>query len=190
VDTVSPRADGTTISAALIQQLTTRYVAYASSSQVAEQVADDLGLEADVVKSSTTVRLPERTTNLFISVSMPDADDAARVASELSERTRQSSVTDPLLTVNSLVPGVVAQTPDSSGRPQRLAAATLVAILIGVAAARMADALSEARVRRRSSGGARGVEPVGHGPDEGDPNPHAGTEQDRTAEHHVARTGR
>jgi len=149
VDTVSPR--GQTISAALIQQLTARYVAYASSDQVAQQVADEVGVDVELVRNNTTVTRPELTTNLYISVTMDDPDEAARVANALSERVRASSITDPLLTVDDLVLGAVASEPDPSGTTRRLAAGALAAILIAIAAARAADLVFLTTARRRTT---------------------------------------
>jgi capsular polysaccharide biosynthesis protein len=163
VDTVSPR--GQTISAALIQQLTARYVAYASSSQVAQQVADEVGVDVELVRNNTTVTRPELTTNIYISVTMDDPDDAARVANALSERVRASSITDPLLTVDDLVPGVVATAPDPSGTTRRLAAGVLAAILIAIAAARATDLLLLTIARRRTAAeDAPAVEPLAEEP--------------------------
>jgi capsular polysaccharide biosynthesis protein len=145
VVSVGPRTDRALVSASMIKLLATRYVAYASSAQLADTVAQDLGLDPVTLQSALEVTMPELTTNVYVSLELDDPEDAAAAAAAYTEAIVENSTTDPVLSAAVLVPARIDMTPDPAASPRLLAAAAVVALLLGGTVAIVADQLGRHR---------------------------------------------
>ena len=148
---VGPRPD-TTASAALITLLSTKYVAFASSPALAEQVAGEAGVEASTIVDGLEVSAPERTTTIRIAMTADTAEDAAAVAEAVSTAVVERSASDRYLLAEIVVPAEADSAVEQSGRPRLLAVGVAGAVVLAVGGAVAAQSVARLRARRRTAG--------------------------------------
>ena len=148
---VGPRPD-TTASAALITLLSTKYVAFASSPALAEQVAGEAGVEASTIVDGLEVSAPERTTTIRIAMTADTAEDAAAVAEAVSKAVVERSASDRYLLAEIVVPAEADSAVEQSGRSRLLAVGVAGAVVLAVAVAVVAQSVARLRARRRTAG--------------------------------------
>jgi capsular polysaccharide biosynthesis protein len=146
---VGPRPD-TTASAALITLLSTKYVAFASSPALAEQVAGKAGVEAPTIVDGLEVSAPERTTTIRIAMTADTAEDAAAVAEAVSKAVVERSASDRYLVAEIVVPAEADSAVEQSGRSRLLAVGVAGAVVLAVAVAVVAQSVARLRTRRRT----------------------------------------
>jgi capsular polysaccharide biosynthesis protein len=149
VVSLGPRVDSTA-SAALVALLATKYVSFAASDQLTGEVADRLGLDDDVVRSGLTVTMPERTTNVTVSVTLDEADSAVDVASAVSGQIMSRVESDPVLRADLVAQADRTSIEEGTGRSWLLLAGAAASVLFGVVVAVLADLLTRQPARRRA----------------------------------------
>lgn len=116
-----------------------KYVAFAGSRPVLDEVAGSTGADASSLRGGVDVSVAPETANLEIIVELDSPQAAAGNAAEIADRAVDLSRSDRLLAAEVLVPAV--QVPEPSGPPRRLieAAGLLLALLAGALVALVAD---------------------------------------------------
>lgn len=148
------------VSATVVVLTAPRYVAYGTSPYVLRQVAAPLGVDSVVLQNAVIITMAAATANISISVTLADADTAAKVANAIATAVLDRSKADPILAaqvVSTAVPTSIVSGPD---RGVVFGAGALGAGVAGGALWLLAE-----RYHRRRSTLVRGVAPVGAGPD-------------------------
>ena len=101
---LEPREDRPLPQAAMIQLLSTRYIAMAASPESARDVATQLDLDTTTVADAVSMTMPATTTNLELVVVTDDADFSVAVAEAYAELLVRRSQTDPDLVASVVVP--------------------------------------------------------------------------------------
>jgi capsular polysaccharide biosynthesis protein len=136
--------------ASLITLLSTKYVAFASSPALAEQVAGKAGVEAPTIVDGLEVSAPERTTTIRIAMTADTAEDAAAVAEAVSKAVVERSASDRYLVAEIVVPAEADSAVEQSGRSRLLAVGVAGAVVLAVAVAVVAQSVARLRTRRRT----------------------------------------
>jgi capsular polysaccharide biosynthesis protein len=129
--TLSPRDPGT-VGGDNLQLASARYAAYLSSASTMEQVAGDIGEPLAVLAEFTEVRVQPNTVNIEIVVTMPAPSRAAAIANVLASAGLRQGRADPLVTVDLVVPAVVARAPSGPNRRLIIIGGFGVALLLSV----------------------------------------------------------
>ncbi len=128
-----PREGRPLPTAAMIQLLSTRYVASGSSSDTARSVAATVGLDASDVEDMVEITIPPDTTNLQVAVVTDKRRTAVEVAEAYALQIVDDSATDPDLTATVVVPA--HSTGPVRGQQRRL-------LMIGLAAGLLLGAVA------------------------------------------------
>jgi capsular polysaccharide biosynthesis protein len=131
--TLSPRDPGK-VGADNLQLASARYTAYLSSESTMEQVAADIGEPAGQLARFTDVKVQPNTVNIEIVVAMRDGPRAAAIVNALAAAGLGQGRVDPLVSVDLMVPGVIAKAPSGPNRRLILIGGAGLALLAAVLA--------------------------------------------------------
>lgn len=143
----APRPDVPSAGADTVRLVVPKYVAYVAAPSTVREVADEIGVEPDLLDDAVEASPEADSGNLEIVVSLTDPQIAADAANAFAREAEDLAVGDDLLVADVVVEAVVSDTP--SGPPRRLfeASALAVGILAGLTAAIL---MERARPRVRS----------------------------------------
>jgi capsular polysaccharide biosynthesis protein len=130
---LSPR-DPATVGGDNLQLAAARYTAYLASASTMEDVAAQIGESAQQVVDFTEVRVQPNTVNIEVVVTMRDQVRAATIVNALAAAGLAEGRVDPLVTVDLMVPGVVAKVPSGPNRRLILIGGFGVALMLGILA--------------------------------------------------------
>lgn len=136
--------DDKPVSAQVVLLTAPRYVAYATSPYVVQEVASTLSLDAEQLAEAIAVTMPATTANLEITVTWSDSSVAARAATALVEAVVKRVELDPILA------GQLISSVSESGAPTgppRIGI-TAVGLAGGILLGGLVVALLERRSRR------------------------------------------
>lgn len=150
VVSVEPRADSTA-SAALVALLATRYVAFAASDQMHQDLAEEFGRDVATMDSGLTVSMPERTTNITVSMTAEERTLVVDVANTLGERIVERAASDRTLEAATVVPAAASNVSESSGRRRMMLVGLILSAGFAVLVALVAELVSRALRRRPKS---------------------------------------
>jgi capsular polysaccharide biosynthesis protein len=126
---LSPRDPGK-VGADNLQLASARYTAYLASASTMEQVATDIGEPLQQVVDFTEVRVQPNTVNIEIVVTMRDGSRAAAIVNALAAAGLGQGRADPLVTVDLMVPGMIAKAPSGPNRRLIMIGGVGVALLM------------------------------------------------------------
>ena len=148
------------VSATVVVLTAPRYVAYGTSPYVLRQVAEPLRVDSVVLQNAVIITMAAATANISISVTLGDADTAAKVANAIAVAVLERAKADPILAaqlVSTAVPTTIAAGPDKT--------VVFGAGALGAGAAGGALWLLAERYHRRRATVVRGIAHVGARPD-------------------------
>ena len=135
---LAPRPEAGT-SSDTVRIVAPKYVAFLSSPQTAEDIADDLGTQASVIEDALEATTTPDSGNLTISATTTNPQLSADIANALLREALTFSSQDELLSGEIVARAVVTDRP--SGPPRKLleAAALLVGIILGITVALLVE---------------------------------------------------
>jgi capsular polysaccharide biosynthesis protein len=122
------------VSAAAVELMVPRYVAYATSPYVVRQVAASTGLPASRVQRRLTVVMAATTANVTVSMSSTDPALAAAVANTIADLVVARAGTDPVVGARLLARAPVPAEQRGPSERALLAGMAAIALLLGLAA--------------------------------------------------------
>lgn len=143
----APRSDVPSAGADTVRLVVPKYVAYVAAPSTVREVADQIGVDPELLEGAVEASPQADSGNLEIVVTLTDPEIAADAANAFARQVDQLAEDDELLVADVVVDAVVPDTP--SGPPRRLfeASALAVGILAGLTAAIL---MERARPRIRS----------------------------------------
>lgn len=133
VVTFSPRVDRS-VGADTLQVLAAKYVSFLASPATQQRIAEDVGIDAAIVRDALDVEIPPATVSLTVSVTLPDPVRATVLANALSAAAARESIDDVNLRGEILAPAIVPFEPDGPSRALINAIGLAVALVAGLLA--------------------------------------------------------
>ncbi len=143
---ISPREKSAVPSADMIRLLSTKYVAYASSDATLTRVADEVGVEPDMLRTNAEATMPAGTTTVYVQVTTTDRSTSIDAANALTLGITEWSMRDPTLTAETVVK---ADAPEYSLTPRTL---LLWVLLVGTLISSLVLIALQFYAARRSPG--------------------------------------
>jgi capsular polysaccharide biosynthesis protein len=122
------------VSAAAVELMVPKYVAYATSPFVVRQVASSTGLPATRLQSHLTVSMAATTANVSITMVSSDPELATKIANRIAALVVERAASDPVLGVRLLAAAAVPADPQGPSRPLLLVGAGFASALLGLGA--------------------------------------------------------
>lgn len=128
----TPPKPNSNVSAALVSLLATKYVAYAASPDLESQVAKDADVPVETLQSGLAVSMPERTTNISITMVSDDPELSADVVNQVSRRLVARADEDRFLSVGVVVPASTGKPVAADARNRVLVGGALGSLLLAL----------------------------------------------------------
>lgn len=144
----------------MLQLLTAKYVAFLTAQATMREIAADTGERETALRKAVTVTQEPETANVAIDVSLPESDQAARVANAMAVKALRRSAGDASVRAEIIARAVVSAKP--AGPPRRLI--ELVGFVLGLVVAGLIGAVWHQWRQWRATTDGSGWQPSVHEP--------------------------